>query len=239
MNPRWWPRVEQEIEKLLSDFSAKQRKKLDISPEKILLRKNPFLFRVRAGASATLLAQMAIDAFLSSSEETIFGNILEGIAVAVCAHAKGGTKSSAEGIDIEYTCGSERTVIQVKSGPNWGNSSQKKKMNDYFSSVKRRLEFSIRNVRCIEGICYGKSETKHLGTHIRLKGNDFWTEISDWENTHYLVMESLGTYASNGFSGERLNARNLLLSYLNDNGVILAQDKLDWSKLTELFFERS
>lgn len=45
---------------------------------------------------------MIVDAFLSSSEETMFGNVLEGIAIDICSHAKGGRKSSTESIDLEY-----------------------------------------------------------------------------------------------------------------------------------------
>ena len=69
---------------------------------------------------------MVIGAYLSSSEETIFGGVLEKIAILICKHAKGGRKSSAEGIDLEYESNGERTIMQIKSGTNWGNSSQHK-----------------------------------------------------------------------------------------------------------------
>ena len=123
-NPQWWPSVELEIDRILEGFTDKLKDKLHVQAIEILGRKNPFLFRVRSGDDAKELSKMVIDAYLSSSEETMFGNILEEIAISVCANAKGGSKSSAEGIDLEYDKGAERTLIQVKSGPNWGNSRQ-------------------------------------------------------------------------------------------------------------------
>lgn len=42
---------------------------------------------------------MVIDAYLSSSEETIFGNILEDIAIIICSKAKQGYKSGIANID--------------------------------------------------------------------------------------------------------------------------------------------
>ena len=123
-NPDWWADVENEIDSLMSGFTQKLRQKLDTDPAKIISRKNPFLFRVRSHDDPNELASMMIDAFLSSSEETMFGNILEDIAICVCSKAKGGRKSSTEGIDIEYDEHGRRTIIQVKSGPHWANSSQ-------------------------------------------------------------------------------------------------------------------
>ncbi len=153
--PSWWPAVEAEIDGLLRGFTDDLRKKLRADPLKVLRRKNPFLFRVRCGRDAHELTRMVIDAYLSSSEETMFGNIIEEVAIAVCGHAKGGRKSAAEGIDLEYDENDTRTIIQVKSGPNWGNSSQRKKLADNFISAAKRLRQTNVTARCVEGISYG------------------------------------------------------------------------------------
>ena len=47
---------------------------------KILERKNPYLFKARNILLAQDLVRILLDAHLSSQEETIFGNFLEGLA---------------------------------------------------------------------------------------------------------------------------------------------------------------
>ena len=65
--------------------------------QKVMKRKNPYLYRAKAMQSATKIVDSVLTAFVSSSEETIFGNcFFEPIAIA----ASGGNKALAEGIDI-------------------------------------------------------------------------------------------------------------------------------------------
>jgi hypothetical protein len=52
---------------------------------------------------------------------------MEKIAIFTCSQAFGGRKSSAVGIDLEFETESTKYLISIKSGPNWGNSSQKRK----------------------------------------------------------------------------------------------------------------
>jgi len=252
-NPEWWPKVDADIDRLMDGFADRLRSKLAADPGVILGRKNPFLFRVRAGNSPDDLARMVIDAYLSSSEETMFGNILEQIALSVCASAKGGSKSSTEGIDLEYSVGAQRTIIQVKSGPHWGNSSQRKKLVDNFNSARKRLQGSgggRLDVRCIEGICYGRRPIKNHGTHVALTGRDFWLDISGRESTYHRIMHALGRHAGNGLTDVKKVAMDRMLCYLDKNGAMLrdggpmhrampshrSASRVDWGKLLELLF---
>ena len=45
--------------------------------------------------------------------------------------------SSAEGIDLEFDRDGIRWLVSIKSGPNWGNSSQINKMRDNFKKATR------------------------------------------------------------------------------------------------------
>ena len=82
-----------------------------------------------------------IKAFLSSSEETRFGSIFEGCAEIVCKYGRNGQKSGIEGIDIEYSENiAKRVLVQIKSGRNWGNASQKKQLKNYFEKASRILK---------------------------------------------------------------------------------------------------
>ncbi len=236
--PEWWSQAEKEINLLMEGFTDKLRDKLAVEPGKIIGRKNPFLFRVRSGSNAEALSRMVIDAYLSSSEETIFGNIIEDIAICICSKAKGGWKSSTQGIDLEYRSedGSQRTIMQIKSGPNWGNASQHKKLTDNFNNAKRVLRTSISNVRCVEGICYGKSKIRDKGSHEVLVGKEFWKEISDWTETHKVVLTLLGHHAENGLSSAKSKAKNNLVVYLMENRAVTRYNTVDWDELSELLF---
>ena len=52
--------------------------------EKVLARKNPYLFKAKYIESAGDLVKQLLDAHLSSQEETVFGDFLEVLAVYVC-----------------------------------------------------------------------------------------------------------------------------------------------------------
>lgn len=59
----------------LTDFYASLTKTLDtIDVDKILKRKNPYLYRAKGISSAGQIVEGILAAYVSSSEETIFGN---------------------------------------------------------------------------------------------------------------------------------------------------------------------
>ena len=99
---------------------------------KLLRRKNPYLFKAKNVMLAQNLVQILLDAHLSSQEEAIFGDFLEGLAIFINSKVYGGWKSSAQGIDLEFDKDGTRYILAIKSGPNWGNSSQIRKMKEDF-----------------------------------------------------------------------------------------------------------
>lgn len=219
--PEWWSKAEPQIHDVLCKFTTKIRTKLETDPATIIGRKNPFLFRARTEGGTKDYAESLIYAFLSSSEETMFGNALEDIAIAVCSAAKGGRKSGIANIDIEYDVGNTRTIIQVKSGPNWGNSSQRAKLKTSFQAATRIIRQGIQelNVRQIEGICYGRSKTNDLGSHQQMIGDHFWREISDWDGTAKAVLSVIGEHASNGLHDTKSDAVERMVAYLHEHDV--------------------
>ena len=58
----------------------------------VLSRKNPYLFKAKS-PSVTRMITGIMDAFLSSQEEGLFGNFLEGVAVFVAEQVYGGYKA--------------------------------------------------------------------------------------------------------------------------------------------------
>ena len=163
----------------------------------VVKRKNPYLFKAKNINTAQDFVKTILDAFLSSQEEGIFGGFLEELAIFICAQVYGGQKSSAEGIDLEFERDSIRYIVSIKSGPNWGNSSQIAKLRDNFSKAKRILSTntSSTNVVAVNGCCYGKDRTSDKGDYLKLCGQKFWAFISGNDNLYTDIIEPLGHQA--------------------------------------------
>ena len=151
---------------------------------KILRRKNPYLFKAKNINTAQDFVKTILDVHLSSQEETIFGGFLEGLAIFLCSQVYGGQKSSGEGIDLEFERDNIRYIVSIKSGPNWGNSSQVAKLRDNFKKAKRILgtNVSSANVVAVNGCCYGKNRKPDKGDYLKLCGQKFWAFISGDDN---------------------------------------------------------
>ena len=63
------------------------------SLEIIAKRKNPYLFKAKNIETAGDLAKAILDAFLSSQEETIFGDLMENLSIHVCRQVFDGEKA--------------------------------------------------------------------------------------------------------------------------------------------------
>ena len=177
------------------------RKRLD-SLQKLKLmdvvrRKNPYLFKAKDINTAQDFVETILDAHLSSQEEGVFGGFLEELAIFISAQVYGGQKSSAEGIDLEFEKDGIRYIVSIKSGPNWGNSSQVAKLRDNFRKAKRILGTNISsvNVIAVNGCCYGKDRKPDKGDYLKLCGQKFWAFISGDNNLYTDIIEPLGHQA--------------------------------------------
>lgn len=159
----------------------------------ILSRKNPYLYKAKNLLTAQDIVKALLDAHLSSSEEAVFGTFLEGLAKFICSKVYNGTKSSAEGIDLEFENENIRYLLSVKSGPNWGNSQQIERMKNNFTKAIKILNTnsSPRQVICVNGCCYGKVHSD-TGLYLKLCGQEFWTLISGDETVYTKIIEPVG-----------------------------------------------
>lgn len=188
--------VTQYVEEHIGEFHKRLLESLnDLSLSVILFKKNPYLFRAKAYITASDIVKGLVDAFLSSREETIFGNWLEGLAIFINEKVYGGHKSSTNGIDLEFDKDSVRYIVAIKSGPNWGNSSQIKKMVLDFNTARKTIKTSGSKitVEAINGCCYGRDNVPiKLDNYCKLCGQRFWEFISGDENLYLELIEPLG-----------------------------------------------
>lgn len=164
--------------------------------KEVLLRKNPYLFKAKNVLYPDDLIKLILDATFSSGEEATFGNFLEGLALFICEKVYGGRKSSTKGLDIEFERDGIRYFIALKSGPNWGNSSQIEKMANHFTTAKKTLATGNSKIPSVfvNGCCYGKiaTDTGDKGDYLKLCGQDFWELISGNSNLYIEIIEPLG-----------------------------------------------
>jgi len=122
----------------------------------------------------------------------MFGAFLEKLAIFVCKEVFNGTKSPAEGIDLDFTRNKQRYLVSIKSGPNWGNSDQKKRMKNNFTKAKKVLG---QNVICVNGCCYGRSRDENKGDYTKKCGQSFWEFISGRPEFYKEIVQPLGIRA--------------------------------------------
>ena len=186
------------VEENISSFHIARIESLNkLKLSKILKRKNPYLFRAKNMLNASEIVSSFLDAHISSSEETIFGDWLEGLAIFINFKVYDGHKSGIQGIDLEFDNDDRRYIVSIKSGPNWGNSSQIKKMVADFKTAKKTLRTSNShlNVVAINGCCYGSEKSCDKGDYFKYCGQKFWHFISGSESLYTDIIEPLGSKA--------------------------------------------
>lgn len=163
----------------------------------LLKKKNPYLYKAKDLNTPQEIVEAIAEAYMSSAEETMFGDWLEQLAIFVASNVYGGYKSTSEGIDLELDKDGVHYIVSIKSGPNWSNSSSMKKLQDNFVRAKRVYRTSGNKLPCeaIEGCCYGQDNSPEKKDHIKLCGERFWSFISGSPSMYIDIVEPLGTNA--------------------------------------------
>jgi hypothetical protein len=127
-------------------------------------------------------------------------------------------------------------VVSIKSGPNWGNSSQHARLATDFANAERRLRQSahVKSVQKVLGICYGKTKTSSTNDgYIKIVGQSFWAFISDNKNLYIDIVEPLGYRAqehNDVYQREQGRIINLLTKSFIDQ-FCKTDGGIDWPKL--------
>lgn len=224
------------VEKNIGIFHEKRIQSLgNLKLGQVLKRKNPYLYKAKYVLTAERIIREIVDAHISSSEEGIFGDWLEGLAIFINEKVYGGKKSGIVGIDLEFDKDDKRFIVNIKSGPNWGNSSQISKMVSDFKTAKRTLRTSNSNLNivAVNGCCYGRDNHPDKGDYFKYCGQTFWEFISGSETLYTEIIEPLGNKAKeknddfNDSYSQMINrfTREFAIEYCKSNG------KIDWEKL--------
>jgi hypothetical protein len=242
MNPLNLNDVVTFVEENIGEFHERRAESLrNLKLKQVLKRKNPYLFKAKNISTAHDLVRLLLEAHLSSQEEAIFGEFLEKLAVFVSGKVYGGKKSSAEGIDLEFEKEGVIFIVTIKSGPNWGNSSQIKRMQDSFKKAQRILHTSNQtaNIQAVNGCCYGQENKPDKGDYRKLCGQEFWEFISGDNRLFVDIVEPLGYRAKKRNDEFALEYGRILNIFTNEfyrgfciDGII------DWEKLVRFNSEK-
>ncbi|RKI82757.1 cytoplasmic protein [bacterium 1xD42-87] len=222
----------------LETFYTTLIEKIDkLNIQKVMKRKNPYLYRAKAMQSASEIVDSVLTAFVSSSEETIFGNcFFEPIAIA----ASGGGKALAEGIDIMFQDNKNNTIyaIAVKSGPSVFNADSKKRQEQNFMTASKLAQQVKARYEAYIGYCYGKKNDSGRGKpkmYQELAGKRFWTELTGDEEFYIKIIDYMGTmpeqYVAEYKESYNKAANRLVREF--SNSFCKEDGSIDWERLVE------
>ena len=174
----------------------------------ILKRKNPYLFKAKNVRTAEEFVRYALNAFLSSQEETLFGNLLENLAIHICSEVFGGMKAPEgefKSVDLIFARDGNCYIVGIKSGTNWGNSDQIKTMKNHFKEARILLQGKGENrpILAVNGCMYGtdnkpfkKDRNDPEKDYLKYCGEVFWDFISGDSKLYLQLIEPIGVEAA-------------------------------------------
>jgi hypothetical protein len=224
------------VEENIGTFHEKRIAGLnELKLNKVLGKKNPYLFKAKYILTAQDIIKSLTDAFISSQEETIFGDWLEGLAIFINQKVYDGRKSGIPGIDLEFDKDGIRYIVTIKSGPNWGNSSQIDKMRADFKTAQKTLRTSNSklNIIAVNGCCYGRDNKPDKGDYFKYCGQKFWEFISGDAELYLKIIEPLGHKAKERNDDFIQSYSQMINKFTKEfaDTFCLDNGSIDWDKL--------
>jgi hypothetical protein len=228
--------VLQYVEQNIGKFHQKRIQSLDdLKLSDVLKRKNPYLFKAKYVLTGEQIIKGLVDAHISSNEETIFGDWLEGLAIFINKKVYGGFKSGIKGIDLEFDSDAIRNIVTIKSGPNWANSGQIDGMLANFKTARKTLRTnnSKLQIRAVNGCCYGRDANPDKGDYFKYCGQRFWEFISGNSNLFVEIIEPLGHNAKEKNDDFLQSYSQMVNKFTKEFMPIFCKEngEIDWVKL--------
>ncbi len=212
----------------------------------IIKRKNPYLFKAKNIETAGDFARYILDAFLSSQEETMFGDLLEKLAIHICSEIFNGRKAKEgkfKSVDLIFKRDNKLYIVGIKSGPNWGNSDQVNTMKKNLKKAKEILKGEGEKSKIIKvnGCMYGRDSKPYkkdkrnpnLNYH-KICGQRFWELISDDNQLYKKIIQPLDKEAKKRdkiFKDLYVKKINEITKDLIDS--FYKNSSLDWDKIVD------
>lgn len=214
-------------------FSILKNKKL----KSIIKNKNPYITYIDDKLFSQDIVKNLCEIHFHESFETIFGTLFEDMAYFVASNyyevRKPVKNEYKECIDFECIDNGFTYGIQVKSGPNWANSTAANNLAESF----QELESINNNYIGINIICYGNIITRKDSKLLKLMGQEAWAFLSKGDyslyKTIFFILQKLF---------RELNLSEEIIQIKNKSTNILVQEfeksycvdgKIDYNKILE------
>lgn len=185
-------KLEELIKRCLNEFYQRRFEKLkSLRLRQVLKRKNPYLFKALGTEQASEIVKKVLEAYISASDETIFGNVYFEQIARNLPNIK---VSDAKGVDLIVE--KERVIhaYALKSGPNPYNASQKERQNTEFLELKHRLMKLQKQFDPVLAYAYGRKNKLSSGKWIyrESSGQEFWKEITGDDDFYLKLIRLMG-----------------------------------------------
>ena len=227
-------------------YETRLEKLTELNLNKILKRKNPYLFKAKNIETSGEFIKYTLDAYLSSQEETMFGNLLEAFAIFVCKKVYKGHKSEQgvfKSVDLEFIRKNKYYIVGIKSGPNWGNKDQIDRMKSNFKIAKKilRKKGIKKEIIAVNGCIYGtdsspfKENSDKEQSYYKICGQEFWELVSGDEQLYKEIILPLDKEAkkrSDHFSDVYSEKSNEMIKDFSDS-FLTKKGAIDWEKMID------
>ena len=237
--------LEKKIAELLDAFFQKRIDKLNqLQLREKLKDKSPYLMRAIGVADASEIIEEILDAHISSSDETLFGNIFfEPLAQWVAEEAYKGhaavVTGTTKGIDISLQHKAYVESIAVKSGVNSFNAQSKERQKQDLKEYRDRVRKLGIAIFTVIGYCYGTKKQRIPNGSVaeveELAGHAFWAHLTN-DADFYLkiinLMKTIPALHRQTYLNAYNQAKNKFVREFSKD-YTLASGDIDWDKLVK------
>lgn len=160
---------------LQSETSVYKNKKNQNRIKQLVSRLNPY--RLHEFKDDLDFLVNGIQTYLNKSWETIYGNLMEKIQIEL----SDGKKSKKIGVDIDLP---NNVYVGSKSGPNWGNSDQRKSIEKNAKKINEETNGQV------FVICAYGSTSKVYDNYTQLAGQKGWEFLTNDSDMYYKIQHA-------------------------------------------------
>lgn len=145
-----------------------------------------------------------------------------------------------EGIDLIFQVDETLYIVEIKSGPHWGNSSQIRRLLTNFANAKTKLQSQYPHLHlvAVNGCSYGQNVqyAQKDGSYYKLCGQDFWRFISGSDTLYLDLIEPLGYHTKQRNDAFEEAYARIINRFTLEFGreYCLLDGDIDWAKLVNL-----